>query len=281
MPTITSPRADVTSEDVTAALRVGLGPRHHVIPGMRMPQACIFAAQPDRDRDTILVSTGSSRLSNQIFRAQVTLTGARGRPSSGSAPAEPAPSSRSTGSASPGRSATSWQAPLASGNGPEEDCPTVPPAAVSREALDVGSAGLEKAEVALLAPGGELAQVECVSLAGQPGVAGQEPGQSHPLGIAEHRLGDGDHSGRGRGSSGHRGTSPIRLRPGRQGQLTAPATVIRLTIDRPPTITQGHQWPGEHHPEPSRSFRRTRLGAVRLSPLAGQCRTQIIPFGAA
>jgi hypothetical protein len=74
MPTITSPRADVTSEEVTAALRAGLGPHYRVVPGMRMPQACIFAAEPDQDPDTILISTGSNRLSNQIFRAQVTLT---------------------------------------------------------------------------------------------------------------------------------------------------------------------------------------------------------------
>jgi hypothetical protein len=74
MPTITSPRADVTSEEVTAALRAGLGPHYRVVSGMRMPQACIFAAEPDQDPGTILVSTGSNRLSNQIFRAQVTLT---------------------------------------------------------------------------------------------------------------------------------------------------------------------------------------------------------------
>jgi len=74
MPTITSPRADTTSEEVTAALRAGLGPRYQVAPGMRMPQACFFAAEPDEDPDTILVSTGSNRLSSQIFRAQVTLT---------------------------------------------------------------------------------------------------------------------------------------------------------------------------------------------------------------
>jgi hypothetical protein len=41
---------------------------------MRMPQACLFAAQPNQDPDTILVSIGSSRLSNRFFRAQVTLT---------------------------------------------------------------------------------------------------------------------------------------------------------------------------------------------------------------
>jgi len=41
---------------------------------MRMPQACIFAAEPAQDPDTILISTGSNQLSSQIFRAQVTLT---------------------------------------------------------------------------------------------------------------------------------------------------------------------------------------------------------------
>lgn len=74
MPAITIPRADLTSEEVTAALRVGLGPRYLVVPGMRMPQACLFAAQPNQDPDSILVSIASNRLSNRFFRAQVTLT---------------------------------------------------------------------------------------------------------------------------------------------------------------------------------------------------------------
>ena len=74
MPAITIPRADVTGEEVTRALRAGLGQHYRVDPGMRMPQACLFAAEPNQDPDTILVSTGSSRLSNRFFRAQVTLT---------------------------------------------------------------------------------------------------------------------------------------------------------------------------------------------------------------
>jgi hypothetical protein len=74
LPTITIRRADLTSEEVTRALRAGLGPRYHVVPGMRMPQACLLAAEPDQDPDTILVSIGSNRLSNRFFRAQVTLT---------------------------------------------------------------------------------------------------------------------------------------------------------------------------------------------------------------
>ena len=39
-----------------------------------MPQACLFAAKPNHDPDTTLVSTGSSQLSSSLFRAQVTLT---------------------------------------------------------------------------------------------------------------------------------------------------------------------------------------------------------------
>ena len=74
MPTITIPRADLTSEEVTGALRAGLGPHYHVAAGMRMPQACLFAAEPSQDHDTILVSMGSNWLTNRFFRAQVTLT---------------------------------------------------------------------------------------------------------------------------------------------------------------------------------------------------------------
>jgi hypothetical protein len=79
VPAITIPRSDLTSEEVTRALRAGLGPRYHVVPGMRMPQGCLFAAEPNQDPDTILVTAGSSRLSSRLFRAQVTLTRPPGR----------------------------------------------------------------------------------------------------------------------------------------------------------------------------------------------------------
>jgi hypothetical protein len=69
LPTITIPRADLTSEEVTRALRAGLGPHYHVVPGMRMPRMAIFAAELSQNPDTILVGTGADRL----FRAQVTL----------------------------------------------------------------------------------------------------------------------------------------------------------------------------------------------------------------
>jgi hypothetical protein len=71
--TITIPEPDVTSAGVAQVLRTGLGERYHVLAGMRMPQACIFAARPDRNPDIILVDSDSNRLSNRLFRAQVTL----------------------------------------------------------------------------------------------------------------------------------------------------------------------------------------------------------------
>jgi len=42
------------------------------------------------------------------------------------------------------------------------------------EALDVGTAGIEQADVTLLAPACVLPQVESAGLAGQAGIAGQE-----------------------------------------------------------------------------------------------------------
>ena len=48
---------------------------------------------------------------------------------------------------------------------------------VPGEALDVGPTGIEEPDEVLLALAGELAQIQGVGLAGQAGVAGQEPGQ--------------------------------------------------------------------------------------------------------
>ncbi len=129
MPTITIPRADLTSEEVTRALRAGLGPHYHVVPGMRMPQACLFAAEPNQDPDTILVSVGSNRVSNRFFRAQVTLT----RPS-GQTVIRIRPGGTSSefpinalGIARKIRQVLA-STPLASGNGPEQDRKTIPTA---------------------------------------------------------------------------------------------------------------------------------------------------------
>ena len=56
------------------------------------------------------------------------------------------------------------------------------------KALDVRSLCLEEVDVVLLAPGGELAQVERVSLAGEPAVTGEESGETNPLGVGEYGL---------------------------------------------------------------------------------------------
>ena len=47
---------------------------------------------------------------------------------------------------------------------------------IAREALDIGSPGLEQAQLVLLAPARELAQVQLVRLPGKAAVSGQEPG---------------------------------------------------------------------------------------------------------
>jgi hypothetical protein len=59
MSTITVRRHDVTSEEVTDALRAGLDPRYDVSPGMRMPRVPLLGKpRPDRP-ELILVSSGA------------------------------------------------------------------------------------------------------------------------------------------------------------------------------------------------------------------------------
>jgi hypothetical protein len=70
MSTITVPRADVTSDEVADALRQGLGSRYKVLPGTGVN--CwnpVGGPRPDHP-DTIVVGTGSTRLS----RAQVRIS---------------------------------------------------------------------------------------------------------------------------------------------------------------------------------------------------------------
>jgi hypothetical protein len=70
MSTISVPRSDVTSDEVTDALRHGLGPRYKVLPGTGVN--CwnpVGGPRPDHP-DTIVVGTGSTRLS----RAQVRMS---------------------------------------------------------------------------------------------------------------------------------------------------------------------------------------------------------------
>lgn len=69
MPTITIPRAGVTSEEITKALQAGLGSRYNVLPGMRTARKPLAGPEP-AEPDTILVGTGSNRL----FKAQLTIS---------------------------------------------------------------------------------------------------------------------------------------------------------------------------------------------------------------
>jgi hypothetical protein len=62
----------------------------------------------------------------------------------------------------------------------------------SGEAFDVGAADGEQGQGAGAAPGGELAQVECVRFAGQAAVSGQVPGEGEPF-----RIGEGGRPGSG------------------------------------------------------------------------------------
>jgi hypothetical protein len=63
---------------------------------------------------------------------------------------------------------------------------------VAGEAFDVGAVDGEQVQGAGSAPGGELAQVEGVGLAGQAAVADQEPAEREPFGIGEGRLDRGE-----------------------------------------------------------------------------------------
>jgi hypothetical protein len=68
MATVTIVRSDVRSEEVVDALRRGLGPRYHVLPGTGITTKPVTS--PGRDQsDTILVATGS----NRVFRAEVVI----------------------------------------------------------------------------------------------------------------------------------------------------------------------------------------------------------------
>jgi hypothetical protein len=69
MAKVTIARSDVTSEEVVGALRRGLGPRYHVVPGTGINTSrTTTSAGPDQP-DVILVATGS----NRVFRAEVVI----------------------------------------------------------------------------------------------------------------------------------------------------------------------------------------------------------------
>jgi len=66
MSTITIPRADVTSDEVSAALSEGLGPRYEVQPGMKAP--LLGWGEPEEGQpDDIVVGSGTG----PVWRTQV------------------------------------------------------------------------------------------------------------------------------------------------------------------------------------------------------------------
>jgi hypothetical protein len=69
MPTVTVPRADLTTEEVVKVLRDGLGPDYNVLPGMAMARLPYLGARAGRP-NKIVVGTGD----NRVVKAQVTIT---------------------------------------------------------------------------------------------------------------------------------------------------------------------------------------------------------------
>jgi hypothetical protein len=68
MSTITVRRHDVTTEEVTDALRAGLGPRYDVVPGMRMPRVPFGTPRPDRPELILVSSSAMARAQVRIIR---------------------------------------------------------------------------------------------------------------------------------------------------------------------------------------------------------------------
>lgn len=69
MPTVTVPRADLSTEEVVTVLRDGLGASYNVLPGMTMGQLPFQGPRQGRP-NTIVVGTGD----NRQVKALVTIT---------------------------------------------------------------------------------------------------------------------------------------------------------------------------------------------------------------
>jgi hypothetical protein len=74
MPTVTVPRADLTTEEVVSALRDGLGDGYNVLPG-RAAGRTMYQADHEGQQNQIVVGTGENRL----VKAQVTITSRGGQ----------------------------------------------------------------------------------------------------------------------------------------------------------------------------------------------------------
>jgi hypothetical protein len=69
MPTVTVPRADLTTEEVVKVLRDGLGAGYNVLPGKAIGRTALQAPH-EGGPNTIVVGTGE----NRVVKAQVTIT---------------------------------------------------------------------------------------------------------------------------------------------------------------------------------------------------------------
>jgi hypothetical protein len=69
MPTVTVSRSDLSTEEVAAILRDGLGARYNVLPGKEIRQLAFLGPQEGQP-NTIVVGTGG----NRVVKAQVTIT---------------------------------------------------------------------------------------------------------------------------------------------------------------------------------------------------------------
>jgi hypothetical protein len=126
----------------------------------------------------------------------------------------------------------------------------------SGEAFDVGAADGEQGQGPGPAPVSELAQVECVGLAGQAAVPGQEPGEGEPFRVGEGGLDRGERGGWG--GSGHRAL-PGRAGTGQSGPfrpqlLNGKSTVSRLDQSRYATNERVPEQSGDPRNAPDRRF---------------------------
>ena len=138
---------------------------------------------------------------------------------------------------------------------------------VAGEALDVDAADIEQPVVVLPAPGGELAQIEGVGVAGEAAVAGQEPEQSSSARRRTAPVGTAP----GSGGSGHGPQPPCsRGRRPRPQRSKRPQPVEPATL-RPSPGPPGRRIYAVRHPMPSgvtRPFGACSSGAERTS---GRC----------
>lgn len=177
---------------------------------------------------------------------------------------------------------------------------------VAGEGLDVRTARREQADVVLLAPGDELAQIQGIGIAGQSAVAGEERGKRVPLKAGELGFDDSDFGRRrsGRGAPPARaetwrpeppGPSCVFVRSTTYARSVASAAAIGCRPERPER--RFCAWPGrrseERRPPGDGSYARWRgargprwfeapagagpaqIGTLLLLPVAGTAASEV------